>query len=62
MDFSTPTNKRIQSQKKTDKHEESEPAPKKKKVSIPEPTENDLELFYKNLSKTGEKTFDHIYW
>ena len=55
MDFSTPTSKRIQCQKKTDEHEESESAPKKKIVSIPEPTENDLELFYNDLSKTRGK-------
>ena len=55
IDFSTPTDKRLQSQKKTVEHEGSEPVPKNKKVSIPEPTENDLELLYKDLSKTMGK-------
>ena len=53
--FPTPTSKRTQSQKKTVEHEEGEPVPKKKKVSVPEPTENDLELFYRDLSKTNGK-------
>lgn len=52
IDFSTPTSERIQSQKKTVEHEESEPVPRKKKVSIPEPTEN---YCIYDLSKTKGK-------
>ena len=40
---------------KTVECEDGKPIPKKKKLSIPEPTENDLELFYEDLSRTKGK-------
>lgn len=55
IDFLTLISKQTGSQKKAAEQEEGEPDQKKKIVSIPEPTENDLELFYRDLSKTKGK-------